>query len=201
PNANETKLLELSATHVRNYWPCVAPHAWQWDGVWFEWMSPDASVLAANGWPSPAVRLRNAQSCVLRVSNAHGVLWLMGDVGKAQEAAIAQRLAAREPKVTGLMGRDPVVVLVAGHHGSATSSSEAWLRFVRPDWVVAQAGYANPYGHPSAEVVQRLQRLAPLWRMQWRDTAHCGAALWRSADAQHLHCEREAWPKHWQHRP
>jgi competence protein ComEC len=271
PNANETKLQALSATHVSKYWPCVAPHAWQWDGVWFEWMSPDASVLAANGWPSPQVRLRNAQSCVLRVSNAHGVLWLMADVGKAQEAAIAQRLAAREPMATraagasagdaamrvrpgaapiavshavradlptGVMtgaskgasnvafegasqgasegtfqgasegvskvvskGRAPVVVLVAGHHGSATSSSEAWLRFVRPDWVVAQAGYANPYGHPSAEVVQRLQMLAPLWRMQWRDTAHCGAALWRSADAQHLHCEREARPKHWQHRP
>ena len=118
----------------------------------------------------------------------------MADVGVAQEAQIMSSLAgAAQPHLP--------VVLVAGHHGSATSSSERWLRYLRPNWVLVQAGYRNQHGHPSTEVVQRLDALAPEWGMQWRDTVRCGAALWQSSDPQALGCERQATSKHWHHRP
>lgn len=48
-------------------------------------------------------------------------------------------------------------VLKAGHHGSRTSTSDAWLKAVRPGAVVVSAGEGNSYGHPHAEVVERIE--------------------------------------------
>lgn len=48
-------------------------------------------------------------------------------------------------------------VLKAGHHGSRTSTSEAWLAAVRPGLVVISAGEGNSYGHPHQEVVERIE--------------------------------------------
>jgi competence protein ComEC len=47
-------------------------------------------------------------------------------------------------------------VLKAGHHGSRTSSSAAFLDAVRPELVVVSAGARNRYGHPHREVLSRL---------------------------------------------
>lgn len=50
-----------------------------------------------------------------------------------------------------------VDLLVAGHHGSKTSTSPELLAAVQP-WVVAiSVGENNGYGHPSPEVLQRLE--------------------------------------------
>ena len=46
-------------------------------------------------------------------------------------------------------------LLVVGHHGSSTSTCEAFLRAIRPDLAVISVGY-NTYGHPSAAVLRRL---------------------------------------------
>jgi competence protein ComEC len=46
-------------------------------------------------------------------------------------------------------------VLKLGHHGSKTSSSEAFLQVVQPEYAVVSAGADNRYGHPAAEVVAR----------------------------------------------
>ena len=48
-------------------------------------------------------------------------------------------------------------VLKAGHHGSRTSTSEGWMEAVSPRFVVISAGEDNSYGHPHAEVVERIQ--------------------------------------------
>lgn len=50
-------------------------------------------------------------------------------------------------------------ILKLGHHGSRTSSSEAFLRAVQPDEVVISAGCNNTYGHPHKEVIDRLALL------------------------------------------
>ena len=48
-------------------------------------------------------------------------------------------------------------VLKAGHHGSATSTTQRFLDAVQPSIAVISAGADNPYGHPAPSVVQRLE--------------------------------------------
>lgn len=50
-------------------------------------------------------------------------------------------------------------VLKVGHHGSKTSSSEEFLRAVNPKCAVICVGYGNNFGHPRAEVLERLENL------------------------------------------
>ncbi len=50
-------------------------------------------------------------------------------------------------------------ILKLGHHGSKTSSSEAFLKIVSPAFSIVSAGLNNRYNHPSAEVIERLERL------------------------------------------
>jgi competence protein ComEC len=47
-------------------------------------------------------------------------------------------------------------VLKVGHHGSRTSSTEAFVDAVNPRIALVSVGAANFYGHPSPEVMQRL---------------------------------------------
>ena len=62
------------------------------------------------------------------------------------------------------------VVLVA-HHGSASSSTEAWVSVLCARLAVVSSGYRNRWGFPKAEVVGR-------WRTagaEVLDTGHSGA--------------------------
>lgn len=49
-----------------------------------------------------------------------------------------------------------VDVFKLGHHGSDTSSSEALLNRIDPEWVIASVGRNNRYGHPHPDVLARL---------------------------------------------
>ena len=46
-------------------------------------------------------------------------------------------------------------VLVAAHHGSRFSSSSDFLAAVRPEAILFSAGFANRFGHPVAQVLER----------------------------------------------
>ncbi len=50
-------------------------------------------------------------------------------------------------------------VIKLGHHGSRTSSSEAFLKAVRPITAIISAGCDNSYGHPHKEVIERVMSL------------------------------------------
>jgi competence protein ComEC len=130
--------------------PCRAGEHWTWDGVEFRILHPPASVR---------FKKSNDNSCVVRISNGEWSLLLPGDI----EAEGERRLTADSAVE---LASD---ILVAPHHGSATSSSEEFVRAVTPEWVVFSTGYRNRFGFPRQEVVDR-----------WRQS---GAVLINSAEA------------------
>ncbi len=49
-----------------------------------------------------------------------------------------------------------IEVLIAGHHGAATSTSDTLLELTRPESVLISVGKDNPYHHPSDEALSRI---------------------------------------------
>lgn len=49
-------------------------------------------------------------------------------------------------------------VIKLGHHGSDTSTSENFLNKVNPQYAVISVGEDNKYGHPSSEVLDRINK-------------------------------------------
>ena len=47
-------------------------------------------------------------------------------------------------------------VYLASHHGSNSSSTEAFLKAVDPDAIVISAAFGNPYGHPAKDAMERI---------------------------------------------
>ncbi|MCR9279250.1 MAG: DNA internalization-related competence protein ComEC/Rec2 [Pseudomonadaceae bacterium] len=107
---------------------------WQWtrDGV-------VVSMAAANLNASND----NDGSCVIRVANQRRAVLLPGDISAVEE----YRLALTQP--------EPVDVLVAAHHGSRSSSSARFLQALQPTTAIVSAGYANRFGHPHEDVLER----------------------------------------------
>jgi competence protein ComEC len=88
--------------------------------------------------------VRNDDSIVLHVR--------IGDVGFLLPGDITR---AVEPGVVALLDRAPLTIVKAPHHGSAGSSSQAFVDAVRPAAVVFSAGRRNPFGHPAPVIVER----------------------------------------------
>ena len=91
-------------------------------------------------------RVRNDDSVVLEVLFGSVSILLTGDAGTAVEPAIAAQLAPARLRI-----------LKVGHHGSRTSTSQAFLDAARPAAALISAGRGNFYGHPSPVVLARLR--------------------------------------------
>jgi competence protein ComEC len=92
----------------------------------------------------------NDNSLIVRIEHGDHALLFMGDAEAHQEAGLLTRghsLAAS--------------VLKVGHHGSRTSSGEAFVQAVEPSIAIISAGAGNRFGHPHGEVVERLRRRVP----------------------------------------
>ena len=167
---------ELQA--VRKATRCVAGQRWQWDGVDFEVLHPQAADYEAGN-------KSNAMSCVLRIANGTHSALLAGDIEQPQEAALVD--AGANLKVD---------VLLVPHHGSKTSSSAAFLDAVQPQIALVQAGYRNRFGHPAPGVMDRYKER----KISVFDSAHCGAATWQSSRPQQVKCQRATALRYWHHR-
>ncbi|MEO1172696.1 MAG: ComEC/Rec2 family competence protein, partial [Myxococcota bacterium] len=65
-------------------------------------------------------------------------------------------------------------VVVAAHHGSASSSSAQWLDALTPRHAVISAGRKNRYGMPHSAALERLRESgARIWRMDRRGQVQC----------------------------
>lgn len=164
--------------------PCISHTSggqqWQWDGVEFEVLHPDASDYLQAMTP-------NAMSCVLRISNGDKTVLLVGDLEAAQE----DRLVATVPE------KLSANVLLVPHHGSKTSSTGIFLDAVAPDVAVVQAGYGNRYGHPAERVMQRYDGRG----IRVVETSFCGALTWRSSHGAPMDCNRLLTMRYWHHKP
>nr|WP_286207104.1 ComEC/Rec2 family competence protein [Thermomicrobium sp. CFH 73360] len=89
----------------------------------------------------------NDNCVVLMVEHGAVRILLPGDLEARGEAALVER--DREAL--------RAAILVAGHHGSRTSSSELFLAVVQPEVAIISVGRDNAYGHPHAAVLQRLR--------------------------------------------
>ncbi len=116
--------------------PCAAGQHWQWDGVDFMFLHPDAPAR---------YKKSNNLSCVLLVSAPGGRILLAGDIEKKVERWLIERYGD---------ALDADILLVA-HHGSKSSSTEEWIRAVSPRYSVITAGYRNRYRLPAKAITRR----------------------------------------------
>ena len=132
---------------------CTRGRKWEWDRVQFELLHPGPGAGGGN----------NNESCVLMVRSSRYSLLVPGDIEKAAELRLVSEYGNR------LRSN----FLIAPHHGSRTSSSEAFLATVRPDWVLVPAGHLNRYHHPSPGVIRRYATS----RIHWLVSGEQGAVV------------------------
>jgi competence protein ComEC len=71
-------------------------------------------------------------------------------------------------------------VLKVPHHGSLTSSSDAWVEAVRPTLAIVSAGRSNHFGHPAPEVLERYRAIgARIFRTDRDGAVHVNTDGWR----------------------
>lgn len=125
-----------------------------------------ALVNIGNPLATSETSSNNDRSLVLRF--AHGPLscLIAGDITHRAE----EQLVADNPPLQSML-------LLAPHHGSATSSSEAFLRAVHPRTMIVSAGPFHPEHFPAPEVRQRCELLG----IALRNTADEGAISYSTA--------------------
>jgi competence protein ComEC len=103
-----------------------------------------ARVLAPQADSPFQPRRPNDDCLALKLTYQKNSILMEGDA----EGPTERRLAEQHPEAD---------LLKVGHHGSATSTSEQFLKVVRPRWAVVSVGARNSYGHPRRQVLQRLE--------------------------------------------
>jgi competence protein ComEC len=113
-----------------------------WDGVEGEFFWPEMPSTET------ASAAKNNDSLVLRLRYGNRTILLPGDAEKEAERAILAESDEHSLQAD---------VLKIGHHGSKNSTMPDFLAAVRPRVAIISAGEENPYGHPSPELLERLE--------------------------------------------
>ncbi|WP_434402589.1 DNA internalization-related competence protein ComEC/Rec2 [Planococcus sp. 11815] len=112
---------------------------WQVGETQFSYLSPVDELYEGND-----------DSLVLLMEHEGQRFLFTGDLESEGETGVVERYGEQLADMT---------VLKVGHHGSKTSSSQAFLEALRPQVSVVSAGIDNRYGHPSPEVTERFDEL------------------------------------------
>lgn len=155
---------------------CAAGQTWEWDGVRFTMLHPEAAAYRLQ------TSKTNNMSCVLRLENPSGSVLLTSDI----EARDERKLLARVPE---LLRSE---VLLVPHHGSGTSSTPAFIAGVGAREVIIPVGYRNRYQHPRPDVVARYAG-SRVWR-----TDSDGAVRIELAGRVALSAYRSEYRRYWQ---
>lgn len=107
----------------------------------------------------------NNSSLVLKVTYGTTSFLITGDCEESAEKKIlSSRYASK-------LDSD---VLKVGHHGSATSSSKAFINFVTPKYAVISCGADNSYGHPENETLKTFKEMnIDVFRTDLNGTVTC----------------------------
>jgi competence protein ComEC len=154
--------------------PCRDGQHWRWDAVDFRML-----------YPAQAGRGGNDNSCVLQIGRGGAAILLTGDIERAAERQLLRRRRLAR-----------VAVLQVPHHGSRTSSSDAFVARVRPQYAVFSSGYRNRFHHPHPQVVARYRRAGA----KTFNTARSGALIFLLRDGRVTQVaeQRERRRRYWQ---
>jgi len=100
-----------------------------------------------NAWCNADEDIGDDNSTVLLLKMGRVSFLLTADIGQEAESYLVTRRAACRS-----------TVLKVAHHGSATSTTQEFLDTVSPQIAVISVGTENKFGHPSPEVVARLEQ-------------------------------------------
>ena len=120
-------------------------------GIPLWWVRRDTTVELEKGQLTlyPPLGAGEANELGLSVLAGAGGLDLLvtGDMSGDVEGMLVEHAGLRD-----------VELLVAGHHGSASSTSQALLNALQPETAILSVGRDNAYGHPAPETLERLER-------------------------------------------
>ncbi len=134
-NDKNIETLKNAAEVIR----CDMRDSWHWDGIDFDILHPTKDDYAEEN------RKTNDLGCVLKIIAPGGTVLMTADVEKKSETEMIERDADA-------LKAD---VLVVPHHGSKTSSTEAFLDAVKPKIALIPVGYRNRFRHPHPDVMVR----------------------------------------------
>lgn len=99
-------------------------------------------------WPESAARGKdvNEEAMVMELTYGEFQMLFTGDIG-----------ADTEKKLLTAGCLNDIDCLKVGHHGSRYSSSEEFLKKLKPGLAIISCSSTNTYGHPSPETIQRLE--------------------------------------------
>ncbi len=129
---------------------CIAGNTWQFGQTRVEALWPLVTVS----------RVYNPQSCILHIRHQQRSLLLTGDIN-----AVAEYMLSRQT-----INLHSEVMLVP-HHGSRSSSTNAFIQAVNPKIAVSSNQYKGRWNLPNPEVVNRYLQQGAIWI----DTGECGA--------------------------
>lgn len=103
--------------------------------------------------PPPLIKILSTGNLIKKSRNASSLVYLIaqqilitGDAPKAEELMWLPRLPSQ-----------PIRLLLLGHHGSKTSTSQQLVAKIQPKMAIASARHKK-YGHPHRSVLQTLKK-------------------------------------------